>query len=237
MSGVTDPYQPIERRLQLTRGCLAVLAEFRNPVGVITKSALVTRDLDLLAELATHRCVSVTLSVTTLEEDVRRAMEPRASTAERRFEAITRLRDRGVPAGVNIAPCRARAHRPRDRTDPQAGRTSRRPVRALHRAAATLWREGSLRGVARSTRPRPEAEGAASDQGTARRESHHLGVWRADARHRRLGEDPRGDVSHGPRPGRHPIHVPRTLHRQRSERPRDSPGYSNAEAGQAGPAS
>ena len=104
MSGVTDPYQPIERHLQLTRGCLAVLAEFRNPVGVITKSALVTRDLDLLAELATHRCVSVTLSVTTLEEDVRRAMEPRASTAERRFEAITRLRDRGVPAGVNIAP-------------------------------------------------------------------------------------------------------------------------------------
>ena len=104
MSGVTDPYQPIERRLQLTRGCLAVLAEFRNPVGVITKSALVTRDLDLLAELATHRCVSVTLSVTTLEEDVRRAMEPRASTAERRFEAIARLRDRGVPAGVNIAP-------------------------------------------------------------------------------------------------------------------------------------
>ena len=104
MSGVTDPYQPIERRIELTRGCLTVLAEFRNPVGVITKSALVTRDLDLLAELATHRCVSVTLSVTTLEEDVRRAMEPRASTAERRFEAIARLRDRGVPAGVNIAP-------------------------------------------------------------------------------------------------------------------------------------
>ena len=104
MSGVTDPYQPIERRLQLTRGCLAVLAEFRNPVGVITKSALVTRDLDFLAELATHRCVSVTLSVTTLEEDVRRAMEPRASTAARRFEAIARLRDRGIPAGVSIAP-------------------------------------------------------------------------------------------------------------------------------------
>ena len=104
MSGVTDPYQPIERRIELTRGCLTVLAEFRNPVGVITKSALVTRDLDLLAELATHRCVSVTLSVTTLEEDVRRAMEPRASTAERRFEAIARLRDRGVPAGVSIAP-------------------------------------------------------------------------------------------------------------------------------------
>ena len=104
MSGVTDPYQPIERRLQLTRRCLEVLAEFRNPVGVITKSALVTRDRDVLAELAAHRCVSVTLSVTTLDENVRRAMEPRASTAERRFEAIARLRDRGIPAGVSIAP-------------------------------------------------------------------------------------------------------------------------------------
>ena len=60
MSGVTDPYQPIERRLQVTRRCLDVLAEFRNPVGVITKSALVTRDLDVLAELAAHRCVTVT---------------------------------------------------------------------------------------------------------------------------------------------------------------------------------
>ena len=104
MSGVTDPYQPIERRLELTRRCLEVLAEFRNPVGVITKSALVTRDLDILAELAANRCVTVTLSVTTLDEDVRRAMEPRASTADRRFEAIARLRDRGIPAGVSIAP-------------------------------------------------------------------------------------------------------------------------------------
>ena len=104
MSGVTDPYQPIERRLELTRRCLEVLAEFRNPVGVITKSALVTRDLDILAELAAHSAVSVTLSITTLDEDVRRAMEPRAATAERRLEALARLRDRGIPAGVSIAP-------------------------------------------------------------------------------------------------------------------------------------
>ena len=104
MSGVTDPYQPIERRLELTRRCLEVLAEFRNPVGVITKSALVTRDLDVLAELATHRCVTVTLSVTTLDEGVRRAMEPRAPTSKRRFEALAQLQDRGIPAGVSIAP-------------------------------------------------------------------------------------------------------------------------------------
>ena len=104
MSGVTDPYQPIERRLEITRGCLQVLSEFRNPVGVITKSALVTRDLDILAELAAHRTVSVTLSITTLDEDVRRAMEPRAATAERRFEALAQLRERDIPAGVSIAP-------------------------------------------------------------------------------------------------------------------------------------
>ena len=90
MSGVTDPYQPIERRLQLTRRCLEVLAEFRNPVGVITKSALVTRDLDVLAELAAHRCVTVTLSITTLDEGVRRAMEPRASDM---YERIPRSPD------------------------------------------------------------------------------------------------------------------------------------------------
>jgi len=104
MSGVTDPYQPIERRLRITRGCLEVLAEFRNPVGLITKGALVTRDIDVLAELAAHRCVSVALSVTTLNETVRRAMEPRAATTERRLDAIARLREHGIPVGVSVAP-------------------------------------------------------------------------------------------------------------------------------------
>ena len=80
MSGVTDCYQPIERTLQLTRRCLEVLAEFRNPVGVVTKNALVARDADILAELASDRCANVALSVTTLDEDLRRALEPRTST-------------------------------------------------------------------------------------------------------------------------------------------------------------
>src|SRR5437868_9864105 len=76
MSGVTDCYQPVERKLKLTRGCLEVLAEFRNPVIIITKNFLVTRDLDVLAELARHQAVSVCISLTTLDTDLRRVMEP-----------------------------------------------------------------------------------------------------------------------------------------------------------------
>jgi DNA repair photolyase len=104
MSGVTDCYQPVERSLELTRGCLQVLAEYRNPVGIVTKNALVTRDLDVLQELASDSCASVALSVTTLDETVRRAMEPRASRADLRLEAMARLNDRGIPAGVMVAP-------------------------------------------------------------------------------------------------------------------------------------
>src|SRR5947199_3177967 len=78
MSGVTDPYQPVERRLELTRGCLAVLAEFRNPVAIITKNALVARDADLLAELAAHDAALACVSITTLDPEIARVMEPRA---------------------------------------------------------------------------------------------------------------------------------------------------------------
>lgn len=104
MSGVTDPYQPVERRLRITRGCLEVLAEFRNPVAVITKSHLVTRDVDVLARLAEHGAASVTLSITTLDTDLQRAMEPRACTPARRLLAIRKLAEAGVPVGVNVAP-------------------------------------------------------------------------------------------------------------------------------------
>lgn len=104
LSGVTDPYQPIERRLKITRGCLEVLAEARNPVGIITKRDLVTRDIDLLGELASHDAAAVTVSVTTLDRELQRVMEPRASVPERRLEAIRRLSAAGIPVGVNVAP-------------------------------------------------------------------------------------------------------------------------------------
>jgi DNA repair photolyase len=104
LSGVTDPYQPAERRLCLTRRCLEVLAEFRNPVAITTKNRLVTRDLDLLGELAGHGAAAVALSITTLDDRLQRVMEPRTSTPERRLEAIARLTAAGVPAVVTIAP-------------------------------------------------------------------------------------------------------------------------------------
>lgn len=104
LSGVTDPYQPIERRLQLTRRCLAVLAELRQPVGIVTKNALVTRDLDHLRELAAVGAVSVSISLTTLDPDLRRILEPRTSPAAARLQAIRVLADAGVPVGVLMAP-------------------------------------------------------------------------------------------------------------------------------------
>ncbi|HEU4464677.1 MAG TPA: PA0069 family radical SAM protein, partial [Gemmatimonadota bacterium] len=104
MSGVTDPYQPVERRLEITRRCLEVLAEFRNPVGVITKSDLVTRDIDVLSDMARHNLVSATLSITTLSKELKRVMEPRAALPEKRLEAIRRLSEAGIPVGVNVAP-------------------------------------------------------------------------------------------------------------------------------------
>jgi DNA repair photolyase len=104
MSGVTDPYQPIERRLQLTRRCLEVLVRFRNPVAIITKNQLVTRDTDLLGDLAAHQAAAVNISVTSLDPKLQRVLEPRTSTPRARLEAIARLRAAGIPVGVMAAP-------------------------------------------------------------------------------------------------------------------------------------
>ncbi|HEX7118014.1 MAG TPA: PA0069 family radical SAM protein [Longimicrobiales bacterium] len=104
LSGVTDPYQPAERRLRITRRCLEVLAEFRNPVAIVTKNHLVTRDIDLLAELAGDHAAHVNISLTTLDEDLRRRMEPRTSTPARRLAAIEALATAGVPVRVMVAP-------------------------------------------------------------------------------------------------------------------------------------
>ena len=104
LSGVTDCYQPVERKLKLTRRCLEVLAEFRNPVFIVTKSQLVTRDIDLLAELARYQAVGILLSITTLDSDLRQIMEPRTSPPLARLKAISELAGAGIPVGVNIAP-------------------------------------------------------------------------------------------------------------------------------------
>jgi DNA repair photolyase len=104
ISGVTDCYQPIEKKLQITRRCLKVLAEFRNPVAIVTKNHLVTRDIDLLSELAQHDAAVVAVSLTTLDDDLRRIMEPRTSRPVRRLAAIQALARAGVTVGVMTAP-------------------------------------------------------------------------------------------------------------------------------------
>ena len=104
LSGVTDPYQPIERKLELTRACLEVLAGCRNPVAIITKNALVERDSDLLAEMAALNTAAVFVSITTLDAELARRMEPRTSHPGRRLEAIAKLTALGIPCGVMVAP-------------------------------------------------------------------------------------------------------------------------------------
>jgi DNA repair photolyase len=100
----TDPYQPIERRLQITRAILEVLWQFRHPVTIVTKSALVRRDLDILAAMAEERLATVTISVTTLDRTLARVMEPRAATPELRLETMAALAAVGIPSGVLSAP-------------------------------------------------------------------------------------------------------------------------------------
>ena len=100
----TDPYQPVERDLKITRSILKVLSDFNNPVGIVTKNHLVTRDIDILADMAKRNLAEVFLSVTTLDKTLARDMEPRASAPHRRLEAVKALAEAGVPVGVMTAP-------------------------------------------------------------------------------------------------------------------------------------
>ncbi len=100
----TDPYQPVERDLKITREILRVLSDFNNPVGIVTKNHLITRDIDILADMAKRNLAEVFLSVTTLDRGLARAMEPRASTPQKRLDAIRALSQAGIPTGVMTAP-------------------------------------------------------------------------------------------------------------------------------------
>ncbi|WP_069130140.1 PA0069 family radical SAM protein [Rhodohalobacter halophilus] len=104
MSGVTDPYQPIEKDLEITRRCVKILADCHHPLGIITKNYLVTRDIDHLKELAEIGAVGVTISLTSLRPEITNVMEPRTSRPARRLKAIEELTKAGIPVNVNIAP-------------------------------------------------------------------------------------------------------------------------------------
>jgi DNA repair photolyase len=104
ISGNTDCYQPVEREERITRGLLEVAQRFRQPIGIITKNALVLRDIDILSEMAAHRLASVAISLTSLNEELRRVLEPRTSTGRNRLRAIEELTKAGVPVSVMVAP-------------------------------------------------------------------------------------------------------------------------------------
>jgi DNA repair photolyase len=104
LSGVTDPYQPVERKLRITRSCLEVLAKFGNPVAIITKNRLVARDIDILRRLAEHKAVAVNVSVTSLDPKLQRILEPRTSSPQARLDTIAQLRNAGIPVGAMVAP-------------------------------------------------------------------------------------------------------------------------------------
>ena len=105
IGGNTDPYQPQERRLRITRGVIEVLSRFNHPFSVITKSSLILRDLDLLGPMAERNLVRVAVSITSLDRKLARSMEPRAATPEKRIDAVRRLSDAGIPTVVMFAPC------------------------------------------------------------------------------------------------------------------------------------
>ncbi|WP_284650738.1 PA0069 family radical SAM protein [Flavobacterium terrisoli] len=104
MSGNTDCYQPAERKFEITRQCLEVFLKYRHPVGIITKNALITRDIDLLSELAKDQLVGVNISITSLTEKTRLLLEPRTATIAKRFETVRLLSEKGIPVNVMIAP-------------------------------------------------------------------------------------------------------------------------------------
>lgn len=104
MSGVTDPYQPLERKMRITRSCLEVLAECRHPVGLISKNHLITRDVDILSEMAAQNLCHATLSITSLNPKLTAVLEPRSSRPASRLKAVRELSDAGVPVNVNFAP-------------------------------------------------------------------------------------------------------------------------------------
>lgn len=104
VSGNTDCYQPIERKLEITRKLLMVFARYRHPVGMISKNSLVTRDIDILSDLAKDNLVQIHISITTLNEDLRRAMEPRTASAKKRLLTVEALAKAGIPVGIMNAP-------------------------------------------------------------------------------------------------------------------------------------
>ena len=165
----TDPYQPIERERKIMRGILEVLDRTSHPVGIVTKSALVTRDIDILSRMAKRNLAKVAISVTTLDAKLARTMEPRASTPTKRLEAMRQLSDAGIPTTVMVAPVIPGAERRRDRAHSRCCGACRRQGSELCAAAAAAGGARSLPRMADGQLSRPLSSRLYADPRHARR--------------------------------------------------------------------
>ncbi len=186
MSGVTDCYQPAEREFRLTRGCLEVMLEARQPVGIVTKNALVTRDLDLLAPLASENLAHVYVSVTTLDANLARTMEPRTATPEARLRAIRELSAAGVPVGVMVAPIIPGINDSEVPAILQAARAARRTDGRLYVGAAAAGRAAGFRRMADAQLSGQGRAGLFADSLHARGPHERRAVRNSHARPRQL---------------------------------------------------
>ena len=169
MSGVTDPYQPVERKLRITRGCLEVLAKFRNPVAIITKNRLVTRDIDLLGELALHHAAAVNVSVTSLDPNLQRVLEPRTSSPAARLETVATAARGGDSRGRDGRSDYPGPDRSRGAENRGSVRTGGRAICRLHDRAIALGDCAAVRALARRAFPREETKGAGTHSPYSRR--------------------------------------------------------------------
>ena len=193
----TDPYQPVERELKITRQILGVLSEFNNPVGIVTKGQLITRDIDILGDMAKRNLAEVFVSITTLDKDLARAMEPRASAPHRRLEAIRALLGGRHPDRRHDGAHDPGAERPRDGSDPRGGQGRGRDARGLHRPAPAARDQGTVRGMAAPAPARPRREGAVAGSPDARRRALPVGIRRAHARRGAARRPPAGALHGG----------------------------------------
>ena len=164
----TDPYQPVERTLKLTRSVLEVLDRFNHPVGIVTKSSGVLRDLDILSSMAKRNLARVHISVTTLDARLARVMEPRAATPARRLHAIAELTRAGVPAGVLAAPMIPALNDAEMEKIMEASAAGRRAPCRLRPAAPAAGAAADVRGMAAHPFPRPGPARAQPDPADAR---------------------------------------------------------------------
>ncbi len=152
----TDPYQPIEREWKVTRQIIEVLAEHEHPFTIVTKNALVERDIDLIAPMAAKNMARVYLSITSLDRDLARTLEPRASAPQRRLQALRALRDAGIPVGVMVAPVIPQLNdRISKRSSKRPPPTARRPPAGSCCACRARWRRSSARGSTSTIRCAP----------------------------------------------------------------------------------